>query len=211
MASTFKALIFDYGGVLEGPLNISGFQNDLKALAVQHGFREGKELWNHLYVSSAWEQAKRGEISRDAFWKVRLLELGLHDKEDRDVFIHRLYQHRGIRPEMRTLLTELHSVCRLAVLSNTARRDFSRYLAENCGFNDLFDIVVSSAEVGMAKPEPEIYLLALERLELLPGDALFIDDLSRNTEAAEELGMKSIVFVSPTQLRAKLMAYNILR
>ena len=208
---TFQALIFDYGGVLEGPLNKRGFQNDLDALAAQYGFNEGRELWSHLYHSSAWEQAKRGQIGRDAFWIDRLSELGLDKKEDRDSFIHLLHQNRGIRPEMRTLLSELHAVCRLAILSNTAREDFSQYLAERRGLNGLFDVVISSAEVGMAKPEPEIYLLTLERLQLPPGDTLFIDDLSRNTKAAEQLGITSILFTDPAQLRTELKTHGVLR
>jgi FMN phosphatase YigB (HAD superfamily) len=62
----------------------------------------------------------------------------------------------------------------------------------------------------MAKPEPEIYQLALKLLGIAPEEALFIDDLPRNTIAAEALGIPSIVFESPAQLRRELQARGIL-
>jgi epoxide hydrolase-like predicted phosphatase len=210
MTSIPKALIFDYGGVIEGPVDEAGFRADITALAAQYGFRDGRELWHHLYISSAWEEAKRGKISRDAFWEDRLSALGLQTKDKRDEFIHLLHQHRDIRPEMRNLLSELHSACRLAILSNTARLDFALYLSEKRSLAGLFEVVTSSAEVGLAKPDPEIYLLTLKRLNLPPGEALFIDDLVRNTTAADELGMASILFTNPTQLRTELATYGIL-
>jgi HAD superfamily hydrolase (TIGR01509 family) len=74
----------------------------------------------------------------------------------------------------------------------------------------MFDVVVPSAKVGLAKPEPEIYQLTLDLLGLKPDETLFIDDLPRNTTAAEALGIPSIVFESPTQLRRELVARGIL-
>ena len=210
MTSIPKALIFDYGGVIEGPIDDAAFQSDLAALATQYGFHDGRDLWHHLYVSPAWEQAKRGKISRDAFWEDRLSSLGLETQPQRDEFIHLLHQHRNIRPEMRNLLAELGGVCRLAILSNTARRDFAQYLAEKRELSNLFDVVISSAEVGLAKPEPEIYLLVLTSLHLSASEVVFIDDLVRNTTAAEQLGISSIFFTSPAQLRAEMNTRGIL-
>ena len=57
----------------------------------------------------------------------------------------------------------------------------------------IFDTLVISGEVGMRKPQPEIYLLAAERAGARPEDCVFVDDFSVNVEAAEAVGMKSIV------------------
>ena len=84
------------------------------------------------------------------------------------------------------------------------------WIGEVHGLVDIFDVVVSSAAVGMAKPEPDIYRLVIERLGIETGEALFIDDLVRNTAAAEALGIPSIVFESPAQLRRELQARAIL-
>jgi epoxide hydrolase-like predicted phosphatase len=58
---------------------------------------------------------------------------------------------------------------------------------------DLFDTVVISGEVGMYKPQPEIYLLAAERLDRRPQSCVFVDDLRENCAGAEAVGMTAIL------------------
>lgn len=60
-------------------------------------------------------------------------------------------------------------------------------------FAETFDAVVISGEVGMRKPDEDIYLLAAERLGLPPEQCVFVDDLDRNVEVAERLGMAGVV------------------
>ena len=62
------------------------------------------------------------------------------------------------------------------------------------GIHHLFDDVISSAVVGMAKPDHRIYRLAAERLKLPVEECLFIDDAERNVEAAREVGMSAVHF-----------------
>ena len=69
---------------------------------------------------------------------------------------------------------------------------------------DLFDVAVISAEVGLHKPQPEIYLLACERLEVEPGEAVFVDDLRENCEGAEAVGMTAIRHRDPAETIARL-------
>ncbi|MFD9735534.1 HAD-IA family hydrolase [Umezawaea sp. NPDC059074] len=56
----------------------------------------------------------------------------------------------------------------------------------------LFDVAVVSGEVGMAKPDVDIYLLAAERLGLAPGECVFVDDLAVNVRGAAEAGMVGV-------------------
>lgn len=58
---------------------------------------------------------------------------------------------------------------------------------------DLFDETVISGDVGLHKPQPEIYLLACERLGVSPGDCVFVDDLRENVTGAEAVGMEAIL------------------
>ncbi len=204
------AIIFDYGRVLVGPLDAGAFQASLDQLAQEHGFERGSDLWNHIYGSDAWEQAKRGHLTHEAFWADRLAALGVEAEDRRSAFKVRLYRDWGLLPGMRDLLASLQGRYRLAILSNTSRRDFAGYVAARRGLPGLFEVVVSSAEVGVAKPEPAAYLITLDRLGIHPEQALFVDDLPRNTAAAEALGIPSIVFTGPEALRAELEARGIL-
>jgi len=61
----------------------------------------------------------------------------------------------------------------------------------------LFDAVVISAEVGLHKPQPEIYLLAAERVGAQPGDRVFVDDLRENCDGAEAVGMTALLHRNP--------------
>jgi epoxide hydrolase-like predicted phosphatase len=70
--------------------------------------------------------------------------------------------------------------------------------------DQLFDAVLISGELGMHKPEPEIYRLASERVGVEPGGCVFIDDLRENCEGAEAVGMASIRHVDAAQTIAQL-------
>ena len=61
-------------------------------------------------------------------------------------------------------------------------------------FDDAFDYMIISSEVGAAKPSEEIFHIALKQLGVLPNEAVFVDDFIENIEACEKVGMKGIHF-----------------
>ena len=63
-----------------------------------------------------------------------------------------------------------------------------------------FDAVVISCEVGLAKPDPRIFRLCLERLGLSAGAALFVDDRADNVQAAAGVGLRTLRFEGPDAL-----------
>jgi putative hydrolase of the HAD superfamily len=69
---------------------------------------------------------------------------------------------------------------------------------------DLFDATVISADVGLHKPQPEIYRLACERLGVEPGEAVFVDDLRENCAGAEAVGMTAVLHRDPAETVARL-------
>jgi putative hydrolase of the HAD superfamily len=72
--------------------------------------------------------------------------------------------------------------------------------------DDLFELVVDSAFVGMRKPEPEIYALTLDRLGLPASSCVFVDDIDLNCDAAREAGMHAVHFRDTEQAVADLEA-----
>jgi epoxide hydrolase-like predicted phosphatase len=74
-------------------------------------------------------------------------------------------------------------------------------------FDELFDQVVISGEVGLRKPQPEIYLLAAERLGANPADCAFADDFRVNAEGASAVGMLGIHHVSAAETIPRLEAF----
>jgi len=91
-----------------------------------------------------------------------------------------------------------------AVLSNVSKFG-ADVIREKNGYDD-FDKVVLSYEVGLRKPEPEIYVLAAKKLNVQPEECIFIDDYEGNLEPAEKLGMKTVLFKTPKQAIKEVLA-----
>jgi 2-haloacid dehalogenase len=68
-----------------------------------------------------------------------------------------------------------------------------------------FEDVVVSGEVGLVKPDPQIYRLAIERCRLVPAQTVFVDDVPGNVEAARAEGLRAVHFTTPERLRADLV------
>jgi HAD superfamily hydrolase (TIGR01509 family) len=90
----------------------------------------------------------------------------------------------------------------LLLLSNTDVRRFG-FIRETYPEMLIFDDYILSFELGMVKPEPEIYLEAARRAGCRPDECVFIDDMPENVEAAMKLGMEGIVFRPETDLEAE--------
>lgn len=86
-----------------------------------------------------------------------------------------------------------------ALLSNSGPEVMARVRAEH-PLEARFDVVVISCEVGLAKPDPRIFRLCLERLGLPAGAALFVDDRADNVEAAAGVGLQTLRFDGPDAL-----------
>lgn len=98
---------------------------------------------------------------------------------------------------------------KLYALTNWSAETFPVAL-ERYEFLHWFDGRVVSGEEKMRKPFPEFYQLLLNRFQLTPEETLFIDDNVRNAKAAEDIGLRTIVFKSPAQLKEELIEHGIL-
>ena len=80
---------------------------------------------------------------------------------------------------------------------------------ERYGFLRALDGTVVSAQEGVIKPDPEIFRRLFERFGLVPDETVFVDDAAANISAARALGMATVQFSSPEQLRAELVALGL--
>lgn len=91
----------------------------------------------------------------------------------------------------------LKGTYKLGLVSNiSGRQSLDRYFGPK-ELDELFDVVIPSGDVGVEKPAAGIYWAALNALEVLPEEAVFTDDIPAFAEAAESLGIRSVVFVAP--------------
>ena len=104
---------------------------------------------------------------------------------------------------MRSLRDDGH---RMALLTNNVR-EWEPLWRAMVPIDEIFELVVDSAFVGMRKPDPAIYELTLERLGGIPPDAcLFVDDIDINCDAAGDLGMNAVHFRDNEQAVAEIEA-----
>jgi 2-haloacid dehalogenase len=98
---------------------------------------------------------------------------------------------------------------RIYALTNWSAETFPVAL-ERYEFLNWFDGIVVSGTEKMRKPNPAFYQLLLDRYAVKTENALFIDDNLRNVLAAEEMGIKSIHFKSPEQLKSELNTFGVI-
>lgn len=108
-----------------------------------------------------------------------------------------------IRPEMVKYIKVLKKDYKIALLSNF-NSGLENLLKNVFNIYHLFDIVVNSYDLKISKPDPKIYYHTLKKLKVKANEAVFIDDMERNTEAAEALGIKSIIFKDFKQFKKEL-------
>ena len=196
-----KALIFDVGGVLVRTEDRSHRQR----LAEELGLSV-QELYDAVFHSDAWRLAELGRITNDEHWQAVGRRLGLSRPDEVNAFRAAFFAGDRLDRDLLAFIQQLRGRYKVALLSN-APDSLRRWIADEWHIPaDTFDAIVASAEVGLAKPDPAIYRIALERLGVAPHDALFVDDFAENVEAARALGMEAIHFTSPEALMAELGA-----
>ena len=117
---------------------------------------------------------------------------------------------RDAIPETVAILTELRRRnTRLYALTNWSAENFP-VAQRRFEFLAWFQDIVVSGQVGLAKPDPKIFQLAIARCALTPERTVFIDDSAANVEAGRAAGLHAIQFHTPAQLRADLLALGLL-
>jgi putative hydrolase of the HAD superfamily len=104
-------------------------------------------------------------------------------------------------------LRSLHPERKVGLISNAWSG--LRAVITSLDFEDVFDEMIISAEVGLMKPDPRIYRLALEKTGVQPAESVFLDDVLINVEAARSLGMSAIQFTQPEKTLEELKQFLI--
>jgi putative hydrolase of the HAD superfamily len=151
-----------------------------------------------VFKSPCWDEAQHGRIDSQAFWADLGERLGLESAEI-EAFRSGFWAGDRLDPEMLDAIRHYRQAgYRTALLSN-ASAGLPNYLVE-LGIDDVFDVIVVSGVEGVAKPDAQIYLSVLERLGVEPQEAVFVDDMRVNVEAARNLGLHALRFRGPRRL-----------
>jgi len=202
-----RAVIWDFGGVL----TTSPFEA-FNRFEAEHGipadFIRGINATNP--DRNAWAQFESSQISLEEF-----------DAKFADETAAQGYRIAGqrvvellagdLRPRMVETLKLCKSALRVACITNNLKTGKGPGMAQDltraqqmAEVMALFDLVVESSKEGVRKPDPAIYRLTCERLEIEPSQAVFLDDLGVNLKPAKALGMQTIKVIDESQAIADL-------
>lgn len=186
---SYTALLVDFGGVLTTSVwdSFADFcrEKGLDEDTVKRLFREDPGALADL------RGLETGAIGEPEFERRFADRLGLDDATD---LIESMF--RGMLPED-SMVAAVRAVRGGGFATGLISNSWSTSHYDRGLLDELFDAVVISAEVGLHKPQPEIYRLAADRLDQPPSSCVFVDDLRENCEGAEGVGMTAILHRDP--------------
>lgn len=191
VANGLSGLIVDYGGVLTNSPSES-FRAWLRAEGLPaEPFRSLMRDWlDEASPGNPLHDLETGRISTAEFERVLAKRLRGPDGTGPAArgLLARMFAGYVRTPGMtQVLVAAKRQGLRTALLSNSWGGDYDR-----SDWAGLFDAIVISGEVGMRKPEPEIFLLTAHKLGLPPSRCVFVDDLPANVRAAVAVGMVGV-------------------
>lgn len=199
-----RALVVDYGGVLTGSLgdamgewlaadgiDVASFRGSMRAF-----------LGDAEVEANPVHALERGELEVPDFERRLAAELRTCDGSPVrvDGLLTRMFAGFRAEDSMVELVRRVRAAdLRTALLSNSWGLDYPRE-----GWDELFDVTVISGEVGLRKPEPEIYALCAQQLGLAAGRCVMVDDLAPNVRGATAAGMVGVLHRSYAETAAEL-------
>ncbi len=197
-----RALLFDFGRVISAqkPAGLFRCYEDDLGLAPD-------TINGIMFDSPLWDRALVGELRMEDYWQAIGPQLNLFSADGIDAFRRRYYSDEKINQQVAELIAGLSSRYLLGIVSNHPP-GLEEWLKEwrILGF---FDTVVSSGEVGVAKPDGRIFQIALERLGVETVETIFIDDTLEHVLAAQELGLIGHHFSNARSLMAHLQELGV--
>jgi putative hydrolase of the HAD superfamily len=190
----YKAIIWDFGGVItSSPFDafnefeeVNGLPKDI----IRTINSENPDM-------NAWAQFESNSITIDQFDDLFLKEAKAKgfDIKGRDII--KLLKG-SIRENMVSFLRELKSDFKLGCITNNVKPSSEENTDnETKEAMSIFDHVIESSIVGIRKPNPEIYMMSCDALNVSPDQCIYLDDLGINLKPARELGMTTIKVIQP--------------
>jgi putative hydrolase of the HAD superfamily len=197
----YQAIVFDYAGVVAGDTATKFDESISKIIDVS--VKNYKEIYyrhNDLHNT--------GKITWDELWKRVLTDLNKVSLLD-DVLIF-TRKPKKVNKNVIKLIRELKNKgYKVALLSNYSREG-GRRMRQVLHLDKVFDLMLISGEIGLAKPHPEVFLYLIKKLNVSPSEIIFIDDSPKNIKTANSLGITTVLCEDPKTIRSLLKKKDVL-
>lgn len=189
-----ESLIFDFFGVFCPDLSLDWF----RLTAPNYESKLDKFF---AYCT----ESDYGRLSRKDFYKAVSALAGTDVKTMEKGIEARTVIDQGLVDYTRKLKSSGYQI---ACLSN-GTHEWTLQVIDDHGLRDLFDEIVLSADLGVVKPDPEIYYRTLDKLGARPSETVFIDDRQPNVDAANKLEIAGVLFTNTANLKGQLAALGV--
>lgn len=190
-----KTIIFDIGGVL----TFTNFET------IYNDFAEKAGVSSEFVVNyhrTHMDKLILGTTSLEQFFADMSIESGKSGLELQKVWFEVSLPRRKVNQELLDLTTDLRNKYSIGTLTNLSPH--RKILDDAMGLYSYFDYKVLSCDAGLKKPDPRFYNLALKAAGAEPEEAIFVDDYKGNVDAAESMGIKSILYTDNVSFRRDL-------
>lgn len=183
---SIRAVFFDLGGVIVR----TEYQSPRERLAERLGM-EYEDLNRIVFDSETGLQASIGAITSQQHWEAVVQRLK-RPREEMAAIRDEFFAGDIVDRQILDFLRSLRGRYKTGLISN-AWSDLRDYMARE-KMIDAFDHIIISAEVGVAKPDPQIFRIALDQAGVHPSEAVFVDDFNINIKGCEKVGIRGIHF-----------------
>jgi len=180
-----KALIFDFGGIISLP----------KGLFYIPIFPD----------TEMWHKAESGEIPEEDFWR-KLAEY--YQKSEEEV-LQMLFDEKQLNLPLIEFLKSKKNQMKFAFINNGLDRLMEKFINEWV-LGSFFDVMINSAKERLSKPDPKIFNLACERLNLSPSDCVYIGRKEHYVDTARSLGMRGFVYNDFENFKSQIQQLGLL-
>ncbi|MDQ3158631.1 MAG: HAD family phosphatase [bacterium] len=185
------AIVSDFFGVIAG----SGFYNT-------YALAGGDPKIDREFIKEVLYETNMGQITSEEMVQKLCVKLNITPS----VWEEARVTSEAINQPLLDYYKSLKPKYKIAILSNANTNSINKRLTPEQ--LETFDVIVVSADVGMIKPDAEIYKLTAERLGVEPHECLFTDDSQPYVDAAIEVGMKAVLFEDNESLKKEIELYT---
>lgn len=199
-----KAVIFDLGNVL------INFDHRIAARRIlKFTDKSEQEIFDLFFDSGLTASYEEGKISSSQFFSVvkKILNLKISYKEFLPIW-NEIFFLTEENKAVYNLALSLKGRYTLLLLSNINEAHFA-YIKKTFPVFDAFHYIITSFELGLRKPEPQVYKKIIEILKVSAGDIFYTDDREELVESAKSLGLRAFVYKGIQQLRHDLLESGI--
>ncbi|MFN3231798.1 MAG: HAD-IA family hydrolase [Alphaproteobacteria bacterium] len=204
-----RAVIWDFGGVItSSPFEAFNVYEAERGLPKD--FIRSINATNPL--DNAWAKFESARVNLDEFDGLFLAEAQArgHDVPGKDIIA---LLSGDVRPAMVEALRRIKERLKIGCITNNVKAGEGAGMARSAEkaaavaeVMTMFEVVIESSKVGVRKPDPAIYRMACEALDIEPSEAVYLDDLGINLKPARALGMTTIKVIDPDVALAELEA-----